>query len=141
METVISENIVEEITMHYQALSGLVPLHAIQDEAAYDRAVAVLNTLLQSGAANDDHPLAALVASIGDLIGDYDNEHFKLQAVQPAAILRLLMEQHQLTQSDMKEIGTQGVVSEILNGKRTLNVRQIKALSKRFNVPASVFVA
>lgn len=141
METVMSANIVDEITTHYQALSGLVPLHAIQDEAAYDRAVVVLNTLLSSGAANEEHPLAELVASIGRLIGDYDDEHFKRQAVSPTATLRLLMEQHQLTQSDMKEIGTQGVVSEVLNGKRAMNVRQIKALSKRFNVPVSIFLA
>ncbi len=55
-------------------------------------------------------------------------------------MIRFLMEQHGLTQSDLPEIGTQGVVSEILRGKRELNVRQIKALSGRFNVPSSVFI-
>jgi len=50
------------------------------------------------------------------------------------------MEQHRLTQSDLPEVGTQGVVSEILRGKRELNVRQIKALSSRFHVQASVFI-
>jgi antitoxin component HigA of HigAB toxin-antitoxin module len=32
------------------------------------------------------------------------------------------------------------VVSEILSGKRSLNVRQISRLAKRFNVSPSVFV-
>jgi HTH-type transcriptional regulator/antitoxin HigA len=45
-----------------------------------------------------------------------------------------------LKQKDLPELGSQGVVSEILSGKRELNLRQIKALSKRFNVPVSVFV-
>jgi HTH-type transcriptional regulator/antitoxin HigA len=40
----------------------------------------------------------------------------------------------------LPEIGTQGVVSEILSGKRELNVRQIRALAERFNVPPGVFV-
>ena len=51
-----------------------------------------------------------------------------------------LMEQHELKQGDLPEIGSQGVVSEILAGKRELNVRQVRALSKRFGVSAATFV-
>jgi HTH-type transcriptional regulator/antitoxin HigA len=50
------------------------------------------------------------------------------------------MEEHGLTQSNLPEIGSQGVVSEILNNKRELNVRQIRALAERFKVSAAVFV-
>jgi HTH-type transcriptional regulator/antitoxin HigA len=50
------------------------------------------------------------------------------------------MEEHNLSQSNFPEIGTQGVVSEILSGKRQLNLRQVKSLSKRFNVSPSVFI-
>ncbi len=50
------------------------------------------------------------------------------------------MDQHGLKQSDLPEVGSQGVVSEILNGGRELNVRQIKALSSRFGVPAAAFL-
>jgi HTH-type transcriptional regulator/antitoxin HigA len=54
-------------------------------------------------------------------------------------MLKVLMEEHGLRQGDLPEIGSQGVVSEILRGKRELNVRQIAALSKRFGLPADVF--
>jgi len=54
--------------------------------------------------------------------------------------LRVLMEEHSLKQSDLPEIGSQGVVSEILSAKRQLNVRQIKLLSKRFEVSPSVLL-
>jgi HTH-type transcriptional regulator/antitoxin HigA len=50
------------------------------------------------------------------------------------------MEQHGLRQSDLPEIGSQGVVSEVLAGKRELNVRQIRALSERFGVSPATFV-
>jgi HTH-type transcriptional regulator/antitoxin HigA len=50
------------------------------------------------------------------------------------------MEEHGLTQADLSEIGSQGVVSEILHGKRELNTRQIKELSKRFGVSPAVFL-
>ena len=54
--------------------------------------------------------------------------------------LNALIKEHGLKQSDLSEIGSQGVVSEILSGKRQLNVRQIKMLSKRFNVSPGVFI-
>jgi HTH-type transcriptional regulator/antitoxin HigA len=50
------------------------------------------------------------------------------------------MQQHGLKQSDLPEIGSQGVVSEILAGKRALNVRQVKTLSVRFGVSTATFV-
>ena len=51
------------------------------------------------------------------------------------------MEAHGLTQSELPEIGSQGVVSEILSGERDLNVRQIRRLAKRFGVSPAVFIA
>jgi HTH-type transcriptional regulator/antitoxin HigA len=50
------------------------------------------------------------------------------------------MEQHDLKQTDLHEIGSQGVVSEILTGKRELNLRQVRALSERFGVSAATFL-
>ncbi|WP_197693860.1 type II toxin-antitoxin system HigA family antitoxin [Vogesella sp. LIG4] len=102
--------------------------------------MAVMNTLLDAGAADEQHTLADLVATLGELVADYDAVHYQLPDVTGADALRFLMQQHQLTQSDLPEIGTQGVVSEILRGKRELNVRHIRALVGRFHVPASVFI-
>ena len=55
-------------------------------------------------------------------------------------MLRYFMEEYSLSQSDLPEVGSQGIVSEILNGKRELNLRQIRALAERFNVSPSVFI-
>ncbi|MGH8506460.1 MAG: helix-turn-helix domain-containing protein, partial [Stenotrophobium sp.] len=49
-------------------------------------------------------------------------------------------QEHGLRQADLAEIGSQGVVSEALTGKRELNTRQIKQLAKRFGVSPAVFV-
>jgi HTH-type transcriptional regulator/antitoxin HigA len=40
-----------------------------------------------------------------------------------------------------RELGGQPVVSKILKGERELNLRQIKALAKRFNVSPEVFIS
>src|SRR5260221_543538 len=54
--------------------------------------------------------------------------------------LKHLMQANDLTQKDLPEIGSQGVVSEILTGKRELNVRHIRALAARFKVSPAAFV-
>ena len=58
----------------------------------------------------------------------------------PIETLKMLMAEHGLKQTDLPGIGSQGVVSEILSGKRRLNMRQIKYLSNRFRVPPAVFM-
>ena len=140
MEAVMDRSVIAEITSRFQALSSVVPLHAIRTDADYENAVAALNRLLDAGAANENHPLADLVNTLGSLIGEYDDVHYPAQEVSPLAMLRFLMIENSLAQSELPEIGSQGVVSEILSGKRDLNVRQIKALSARFHVPPGVFV-
>lgn len=55
-------------------------------------------------------------------------------------VLRELMNQHGLTQKNQPAIGAQSVVSAVLNGKHTLNVRQIGRLAVHFNLPADAFM-
>lgn len=140
MEASMDQAVVAEITARYQALSSLVPLRAIHSEQDYENAVSALNRLLDAGAANDEHPLADLVNALGNLIGDYEDQQYPAEHVTPVEMIRFLMEQHHLSQSELPEIGGQSVVSEVLNGKRELNVRQIKELAARFNIPAAVFL-
>lgn len=130
---------IPDITRHFQALCAQVPLLPISSEAEYDRAVASLNDLLDAGAADESHPLAPLAQWLGDLIAAYEAAHYALPPGDGRSVLVFLMEQHGLTQSDLPEIGSQGVVSEVINGKRALNVRQVKALARRFSVSPAVF--
>jgi len=140
MEAVMDRLVISEITTRFQALAAVVPLHAIRTEVDYNKTVAILNQLLDAGAADERSPLADLTNVLGSLIGDYEDSHGPPQAIAPSATLRFLMEQHHLTQSDLPEIGSQGVISEILRGKRDLNVRQIKELAGRFRVSPAVFI-
>ena len=124
----------------YRTLRRQIPLGVIRSKAEYDRAVAVLDTIIDEIGENEAHPLADLAEALGVFVEAYDKTHYQTPSPSPRAMLRFLMEQHDLGQSDLPEIGSQGVVSEILSGKRSLNVRQISRLAKRFNVSPSVFV-
>ena len=54
-------------------------------------------------------------------------------------VLLFLMDQHELTQADLPEIGSQSLVSKIINGERKLTAEHIRKLSKRFHVSPAVF--
>lgn len=115
-------------------------LLAIRTEREYEQAVAHLNALLDEIGANEKHPLYSLLDTLGTVIHAYEEKHHAMPDASGGEILKFFMDEHGLTQSDLSEIGSQGVVSEILNGKRELNVRQIRALAKRFHVSPAVFV-
>jgi HTH-type transcriptional regulator / antitoxin HigA len=126
-----------ELQQHWTAIS---PLLSLRNEREYDRAVEHLNRLLDEVGTDEQHPLYTLLDTLGTLIHAYEEEHHPIPECSGADVLRYLMEEHDLTQSDLPEIGSQGVVSEILRGKRELNVRQIRALAKRFHVSPGIFI-
>ena len=112
---------------------------SIKTEHDYKRAVALLDRLLDDVGENDRHPLFGFLDVLGTLIESYESDHVKMKGAIGKAVLRFLMEEHGVAQSDLPEVGSQGVVSEILHGKRELNTRQIKALSRRFGASPAAF--
>jgi len=116
------------------------PLLTIRNEREYDQAIKRLNDLLDEIGTNERHPLYGLLDTLGTLLEAYEEKHHPTPETSGADILRFFMGEHGLTQSDLHEIGSQGVMSEILSGRRELNVRQIRALAKRFHVSPAVFI-
>ena len=112
-------------------------IHTKQD---YENAIIALNGLLDEVGDNEKHPLFGFIEILGIVIENYEAEHHGWDDTSDVNVLKYLMEEHNLKQDDLPEIGSQGVVSEILNGKRQLNVNQIKKLSERFNVSPAVFL-
>jgi HTH-type transcriptional regulator / antitoxin HigA len=118
----------------------LAPLVSVPyTEAEYQERVNLLNELIDEIGENEQHPLASLMEIVGIAVSSYEQSHCPIPSSTPQDVLAYLMEEHQLKQSDLSEIGSQGVVSEILRGKRKLNTRQIQVLSQRFGVSADVF--
>ncbi|OUD11983.1 helix-turn-helix domain-containing protein [Thioflexithrix psekupsensis] len=109
-------------------------------EDEYQQKIVWLEELLMIVGDDEQHPLSKLVDTLATLIESYENKHHPVPDATPAELLNFLMSAHDIKQSDLPEIGSQGVVSEILNGKRQLNLRQIKALSERFGLPVDAFI-
>lgn len=109
-------------------------------EKDYQALVKTLDNLIDEVGNNQNHKLAPVMETIGNLIENYEAHEYKINDSSPIEALKYLMQEHGLKQTDLKEIGSQGVVSEILAGKRTLNIEQIKKISNKFHVSPLVFI-
>lgn len=110
------------------------------NDEEYQRAVSALDYLLDRVGEDENHPYSGLIKLLSDGIEAYDADTYPDEPVEPRDMLAFLMEQHGLRQGDLPEVGSQGVVSEVLRGKRELNLRQIRALAVRFQVSLSTFI-
>ena len=123
------------------------PYFPIRDEAHYQEALALIESLLEEAEDTPGDPINAVIEMLARSIESYENRHadlveFETRAMgQPAdlAMLRLLMAQHQLGTADLPEIGSKSMVSRVLNGERGLNKSHIKALAARFGVNPGLF--
>jgi HTH-type transcriptional regulator/antitoxin HigA len=110
------------------------------NQREYHKLCRVMENLVDEVGENERHQLAPLLETIGSLLEVYESEHVKIPDLSGVDLLKELMKEHGLTQSDLKDIASQGVLSEILNKKRALNLRQIKLLAKRFHVSPAAFI-
>ena len=111
-----------------------------RSKGEFARLVAALDAVLDAGGADESHPLASLADHLGELVARYEERHRPFKEMAARDLLRHLMTEHGLRQSDLPEIGAQSVVSDVLRGRRRLNVGQISRLSRRFGLPADVFM-
>ncbi len=132
-------NTAHAIAQNWQPLAPVLSVPYTEED--YQKRLTLLNELIDEVGNNEQHPLASLLDMVGILVDNYEQQHCQLEHPEstPREILLYLLSEHQLKQSELPEIGSQGVVSEILNGKRELNKRQIQALVQRFNVSPNVF--
>ncbi len=130
----------ERVRAAWQGLTQHVPLGPILHEADYTQRVRMLDTLLDAIGANEAHPLGDLLDLLAIQIEAYERQQPTMPEATPLEVLRYLMEEHGLTQTNLAEdLGGQSVVSAILRGKLPLNARHIAALAARFHVSPAVF--
>ncbi len=131
---------IDSIAKRYKALCELVPLKPITNKTGYDAAVEHLNQLLDAGGANQMHPLAGLVEALGEPIQAYEKRQASMPEAEPREVLRYLMTEYGLRQTDLAGIVSQGTISDILSGRREISKALAKKLAARFHLSAAVFV-
>ncbi len=111
----------------------------ITTEEEYDVSLRVAEKLI----ANKNLSLEeeALLELFTRLIEEYEEEHYPMPPVSPQEMLEHLMDARGLRQVDLVGIlGSKGVISEIMSGKRSISKAQAKALGEFFHVSPALFI-
>jgi HTH-type transcriptional regulator / antitoxin HigA len=125
----------------YFALIRRFPLRPIRSDEELDRAVAVVDALL------DRDDLAAeerdYLEVLGDLVEKYETENHPLPGVSDAEMLRHLIEARGESQAQVAAGAgiAASTISAVLTGKRGLNRKHVTALARYFSVSPAVFLS
>jgi len=134
----------------YQSFMSIAqPLVNITNEADYHAALEALEETLETASDSVDDPFNPLIDMLSHAIEKYEAQDDQLMSFvgeaegtpTDIALLRTLMREHQLTGSDLPEIGEKTMVSKVLNGKRSLTRSAIEQLCVRFGLRPSMFFA
>ena len=123
----------------YSKLLAEIAPRAIETEEEYDRLLAVAERL--TFAQNLTPEERALYKLLVTLIEVYETENYPIDKSEPHEILQHIMESSGTRQADLVGIiGSSGVVSEVVNGKRAISKAQAKALGDYFKISPSLFI-
>ncbi len=124
---------------NYSNLLAEVAPRAIETEEEYDRLLAVAERL--TFAQNRTPEEKALHKLLVTLIEVYEDQNYPIDKSEPHEILQHIMEASGTRLADLVGIiGSSGVVSEVVNGKRAISKAQAKALGDYFKVSPSLFI-
>ena len=130
------------LTINPQAYTQLLALYQpkiIKTEEENDRAIALAEELEHrtNRTLEEDTILELLVT----LIEKFEAEHYPIPEGTPHQMLLHLMEASGIKQENLVGvIGSRGVVSEVVNGKRSISKAQAKALAAMFSVDVGLFI-
>ena len=125
---------------HSDSKSSLSRWFKAMNDDDYDMAIERLNHLIDDVGNNEQHPLYELLDTLGTMIHAYEEKHHQVPESSGVEMLQFFMNEQGLLTSDLQEIGSPNTISKILDGKRELTVKQIRALAERFHVSPAVFI-
>jgi HTH-type transcriptional regulator / antitoxin HigA len=113
----------------------------VATEAEYDQTIAEINRLLRKGEANLLPEEDRLLDLLSTLAENWEETHHPIPKALGYRILKHYMQVRGLRQIDLQPIlGSRGVTSEIVNGKRSITKEQAKRLGALFGVSPAVFI-
>jgi HTH-type transcriptional regulator / antitoxin HigA len=119
----------------------MCPLRVIRSEEEYDQAIEMLNRLSDLGRDQTPDEREYLLA-LAVFVEKYEDVHYPIPPASGVEMLRFLIEARELTQSDVAAGAAlaDSTISEILAGKRKLNIKHIDRLAQFFKVKPAFFL-
>lgn len=110
----------------------------IQTEHEYEDVLARIDALMDVGPGTPEADELELLATLADL---YERRMHPIDLPDPIAAIRFRMGQQGLKQKDLVPfLGSASRASEVLNHKRPLTLKMIRALHEGLGIPADVLL-
>lgn len=112
----------------------------IKNKEQYESYLARIYELMQVDVLPDSSESDELeVLSI--LVKEYENVHFPIPKPNPLEAIRFRLEQMGISENELSHIlGYRSRKSEILSGKRKLNLNMIRRLNEKLHIPAEILI-
>lgn len=124
----------------YASLLAQYRPKVIESEAENDLVIALAEELEHRPEPTPEE--SALLELLVTLIEQFETEHYPMPEGTPQSMLLHLMEARDLKQEDLVGVmGSRGVVSEVVHGKRSISKAQAKALAEFFGVDVGLFIS
>ena len=108
-------------------------IKVIKTEKDYNKALKRLEVIFDSPVNTREGDEAEL---LGILIEKFEDEHYPIEAPDPIEAIKFRMEQMDMNKKDLaKIIGYKSRVTEIFTRKRKLNLKMIRRLHEKMNIP------
>ena len=77
---------------------------------------------------------------LADQVKAFEDENFQIPEAEPHEVLRFLIEQHGLKQTNLSDCVPQSRISGILRGNRSISNKIAQSLAHQFHVRLDVFL-
>lgn len=121
-------------------MMDLAALRTLQNEEEYQAALKAVRPYFEAEPA-----AATLEAANFDalvlLIEEYESKHFEIPRAAPVEVLKSVMIANNYSRADLiAVIGSKSRAADLLNGKREINLDQIRKISRAWGIPAGSLV-
>ncbi len=126
----------ETVVGNFTSFPGMSLIRKISTTEEHTSALERIDELMDIA---EDDPRIYELMFLSHIVADYEDVVYPIPEVSPAEIIWFIMTQKNIKQKDLVPIlGSEGMVSMVLNGKRALTVEKMVKLSKYLGVPIAL---
>ncbi|EGF94662.1 helix-turn-helix domain-containing protein [Brevundimonas diminuta] len=115
-------------------------IRTLTDETEYEAALKAVRPYFENEPAEGSEAAAHYDALVL-LIEDYERRHYPIPRASPVAVVKFVMETNHYTRADLIDVlGSKARAADLLNGRREINLDQIRKLSRAWRIPAGALV-
>jgi HTH-type transcriptional regulator / antitoxin HigA len=115
-------------------------VRTLADDAEYRAALAAIRPYFEIEPA-EGTPEAAHFDALALLIEEYEDRQYPLPKAEPVEVIKAVMAAKNLSRADLVEVlGSKSRAADLLNGRREINLDQIRKISRAWGIPAGALI-